>query len=127
MALTEKKSNEVILNNDRNNLQSPNEMIVETARINVKESNIFPYNKYEVKIWSDDHIPPHFHIKSYGWNISYIIETGKQLEILEKGEKKSVYKYISNYVNKWLDSKCALIPQITNRENAMAQWIQLHN
>lgn len=30
MALTEKKSNEVILNNDRNNLQSPNEMIVET-------------------------------------------------------------------------------------------------
>lgn len=92
----------------------------------MKESNIFPYNKYEVKIWSNDYTPPHFHIKSDGWNISYIIETGDQLEVLERGEKESVYKYISNYVNKWLDSKCALIPQITNRDNAMAQWIQLH-
>jgi len=50
MALTEKKSNEVILNNDRNNLQSPNEMIVETARINMKESNIFPYNEGRTQV-----------------------------------------------------------------------------
>lgn len=127
MGQTERNSNEVILNNDRKNLQSKKELIVEMARINMKESNIFPYNKFEVKIWSNDHIPPHFHIKSDGWNISYVIETGAQLEILEKGEKKSVYKYISNNVNKWLDRKCALIPQITNRENAMAQWIQLHS
>ena len=87
MKITEKNSNEVILNNDGKNLQSKKEMIVEMARINMKESNIFPYNKFEVKIWSDDHIPPHFHIKSDGWNISYVIETGKQLEILEEGEK----------------------------------------
>lgn len=127
MTIIEKGSNEVILNNDRKNLQLKKEMIVEMARINMKESNIFPFNKFEVKIWSNDHTPPHFHIKSDGWNISYVIETGEQLEILEKGEKKSVYKYISNNVNKWLNNKCALIPQITNRENAMAQWIQLHS
>ena len=118
--------NNVVLN-DEKNLQLNKSLIVEMARINMKENNIFPYNKYEIKIWSNDHTPPHFHIKSDGWNISYEIETGKEIEVIEEGEKKSVYKYITKNVNKWLDNKCALIPQISNRENATAQWIQLHS
>lgn len=118
--------NNVVLN-DEKNLQLNKSLIVEMARINMKENNIFPYNKYEIKIWSNDHTPPHFRIKSDGWNISYEIETGKEIEVIEEGEKKSVYKYITKNVNKWLDNKCALIPQISNRENATAQWIQLHS
>lgn len=40
------------------------EQLVEMVRINMKESgkgSIFPFNAWEVKIWSDDHEPPHFH------------------------------------------------------------------
>lgn len=102
------------------------DMVVEMARINMKENNIFPFREYKIKLWSNDHNPPHFHILCDGWNISYNIETGAEIEIISKGKKRSVYKYISNNINTWLDSKCALILQITNRQNAMAQWIQIH-
>ena len=33
-------------------------MIVEMARINKNENNgVFPFNSFEVKIWSNDHSP----------------------------------------------------------------------
>ena len=40
------------------------ETLVEMARINLKEvgSVPFPTNKFEIKIWSNDHNPPHFHL-----------------------------------------------------------------
>lgn len=100
--------------------------MVEIARINLRERNIFPYEEYEVRVWSDGLIPPHFHVKSGGWDVTFSIETGKELEVLESGEDPAVYHYISTHVNEWLDGRCALIPKITNRENAMGQWVQLH-
>lgn len=37
--------------------------INEISRINAKEFyGYFPYNKFDIKIWSNDHNPPHFHI-----------------------------------------------------------------
>lgn len=38
--------------------------LVEIARLNVNEiGNVpFPSNKFNIKIWSNDHNPPHFHI-----------------------------------------------------------------
>ncbi|MBQ9173781.1 MAG: DUF4160 domain-containing protein [Bacteroidales bacterium] len=105
------------------------EPLVEMARINMKESgkgSFFPFNAWEVKIWSDDHEPPHFHIKRNGWNVSFAIETGEQIEISSQGTEKNVYDYMITNVSKWLDSPCAILPQITNRQNAMAQWLQLH-
>jgi len=107
-------------------LHSNKSLFEEVARINIKENEFFSFNEYEIKIQSHDHNPPHLHIKSDGWNIAYEIETGKEIEIIERGEQRNVYEYITKNVVKWLDNKCALIPQITNRENAMAQWIQLH-
>lgn len=104
-----------------------NALIEEVAKININENDIFPSDKFEIMICSNDHNPPHSHIKSAGWNISFEIDTGKEIEVIEHGEQINVYKYISDNVNKWLDNRCALIPKITNRENAMAQWIQLHD
>ena len=105
------------------------EPLVEMARINMKESgkgSIFPFNAWEVKIWSDDHEPPHFHIKRNKWNVSFNIETGEIMEILSQGTEKNVYDYMIANVSSWLDSPCAILPQITNRQNAMLQWVQLH-
>ena len=53
-----------------------NETLVEMARINLKEigSVPFPTNKFDIKIWSNDHNPPHFHVICEGWNISFTIE-----------------------------------------------------
>lgn len=104
------------------------EQLDEMARINVNEPQgaIFPYQDYDVHIWSNDHEPPHFHIKRNRWNVSFNIETGEQIEILSQGTEKNVYDYMITNVSKWLDSPSAILPQITNRQNAMTQWMQLH-
>ena len=104
-------------------------MLVEIARININENEetaIFPSNEWEIRIWSDDHNPPHFHIKRNGWNVSFVIENGNVLEVLSKGTEKNVWDYVCANVEKWLNSPCALLPHITNRENANLQWIQIH-
>ena len=58
--------------------------INEMARINKNENGkcIFPYDKFEVKMWSFDHNPPHFHVICEGWNISYKVEDGSLLNIV---------------------------------------------
>ena len=100
----------------------------EMARINKKETGkcIFPFNKWEVKIWSNDHNPPHFHIMCNGWNVSYCIEDGSLLEVLSKGKESGDYDYMQANVEKWLSTKCFAQPKLTNRENAILQWEQLY-
>ena len=105
------------------------EPLVEMARINTKESendSIFPYNSWEIQICSNDHEPPHLLIKRNGWIVSFLIETGEQIEILSQGTEKDVYDYMITNVSKWLDSPSAILPQISNRKNAMITWEQLH-
>ena len=111
------------------NYYEETEPLVEMARINVKETgknSIFPFNTWEVKIWSNDHEPPHFHIKCKKWNVSFNIETGELLEILSRGSESNILDYMLSSVKKWLDSPSAILPQITNRQNAFATWMQLH-
>lgn len=104
------------------------ETLVEMARINLKEidSVPFPTNKFEIKIWSNDHNPPHFHVISEGWNISFTIEDGRELEVKKIGRNSSIYNYIVKNVPIWLDMPCKIAPKISNRENASIQWQQLH-
>jgi serine/threonine protein phosphatase PrpC len=102
------------------------EPLVEMSRINTNESNIFPYNKFEVKIWSNDHEPPHFHVICDGWNLSFGIEDGELMKVDQEGVNQGIYKHIVKNAKKWLQSKCAILPMITNQQNAMAMWIQIH-
>lgn len=103
-------------------------LITEMARININENErcIFPYNSFEVKMWSNDHEPPHFHVISDGWNISFTIEDGRELEVKNIGRNSSTYNYIVKNIPIWLDMPCKIAPKISNRENAFIQWQQLH-
>lgn len=98
----------------------------EMSRINMRESNIYPFNKFEVIICSREHEPPHFHIKSEGWNISFLISDGNKYKVHNKGEKKSVGDYIINNAELWLNSRNAILEAVTNREYAAAIWESLH-
>lgn len=102
--------------------------LVEMARINLKNygNTPFPSNKFEIKMWSNDHNPPHFHVLYDGWNISFNINNGKELNVEEIGRHSSDYNYIVKNVPIWLDMECAIQPKITNRENAIIQWEQIH-
>lgn len=103
-------------------------LITEMARININENErcIFPYNSFEVKMWSNDHEPPHFHVICDGWNISFTIEDGRELEVKNIGRNSSTYNYIVKNIPIWLDMPCKIAPKISNRENAFIQWQQLH-
>lgn len=105
------------------------EPLVEMARINKKESgnSIFPFESWEVKIWSNDRIPPHFHILKDGWNVSFKIEDGSVLQIEGQGKKKDIYNYMVANTADWLNQPCAALPKISNKENAILQWEQLHD
>ena len=101
----------------------------EMARINKRETGkcIFPYNSWELKIWSNDRNPPHFHIIKDGWNVSFDIENGTVVNIESRGTENGVYDYMIANVTRWLKSQCSALPKITNQENAMLQWGQIHD
>lgn len=100
----------------------------EMARINVDEFyGYFPTNKFDIKIWSNDHNPPHFHvITDDGWDIIIDIKTGSIIKTKHTGTDSKLYKYIQKYINIWLDEKSILYNNITNRENAINIWKSLH-
>ncbi len=112
---------------DQPSQSNEKQQLLEMARINKNETNIFPYNKWEVRIWSNDHNPPHFHVVCDGWNISFCIEDGSLLNIDSQGSKESVKKYMLVNVKTWLEEKCVVQPKLTNKENAILQWEQLHD
>lgn len=99
------------------------------AIINKREqgNSIFPYNSFNVHIWSNDHNPPHFHVESEGWNIAFTIDDGKFLALKGQGKDMKVYNYIVKNVRNWLLQPCAIASKYTNQENALIIWEQLHD
>ena len=110
-------------------IQQQSSLIVEMARINKNETGkcIFPYNSWELKIWSNDHNPPHFHIINDGWDVLFRIDNGEEIEIKSRGRNSKIYDYMISNVHKWLDSTCFTQTKLTNRENAISIWTQLHD
>lgn len=128
ISVTEEDLDKVVKEATQKVLQEE-KLITEVARININENGgcIFPYNSFEVKMWSNDHEPPHFHVISDGWDISFFVENGEIDKVESRGKNVQVYNYICANVKKWLSSKCAIIPSITNQVNALAVWAQIHN
>lgn len=99
------------------------ESLNEMARINTKEFNgFFPFNKFDVRIWSNDHNPPHFHVIGEDWDIIVSIENGEILKIKKIGKDSKFYTYVESFAKDWLESPCAINPKLTNYESAMLQW-----
>lgn len=124
-----KKIVEDILREKKDYIILNDEPIIEMARINAKEFyGYFPYNKFDIRIWSNDHNPPHFHVISNGWNIVVDIITGDIIKIEQDNKKDSqTYSYVEKYIKEWLDMPCAKNKLISNRENAIDIWEENHN
>lgn len=103
--------------------------INEMAKINIKEigaTAIFPYNKFDIRIWSNDHAPAHFHIIADDWDISFSINSGEIHKVNRIGNDKQTYSYIVKNVKRWLDTESAIAKPLTNKQNALIAWEQLH-
>ena len=124
----ERENGCLALNHDETPSHIHTEPLCEIARINVCESGngLFPYNKWELKVYSNDHTPPHFHVIADGWDVSFLIENGELYRINKKGKNKQIYKYMLANIGEWLSAKCAVLPIATNQQNANAVWKQIH-
>lgn len=104
---------------NKNYKDSLNEM----ARINTKEFyGYFPFNKFRLVVWSNDHNPPHFHVIAENWDIVVNIEDGTIIKVKQEGNNSKVYSHVEKYVNEWLNSPSAIESEHTNREIAMLAW-----
>ena len=102
----------------------------EMAKLNLHDTGAvpFPYNKFDIRIWSNDHNPPHFHVidKESGWELTINIETGQLLSTKCVGNSSNIYRYILKNIPIWLKMKSLENKRITNQENAMIIWSQNH-
>lgn len=105
-------------------------LLVEMARINVKQANgSMPTNKYDVRIWSNDQQPPHFHVtapdrKNPEYEVIYEIETGNLIRIIFSKNPRVNFESLTKLVKQWLSEKSAHMPDKTNREMARIAWEQ---
>lgn len=103
--------------------------IVEMSKLNIKQTGAvpFPSNKFDIRIWSDDHNPPHFHVKSEGWDISFLIENGEEYRINKHTNDSKIYSYIKDNIKKWLQMPNKLYGGITNQHLAYNTWLSYHD
>lgn len=102
--------------------------IIEMARLNKKEIGDvpFPFNKFDIRIWSNDHNPPHFHVVSEGWDISFLINNGEEYRVNKRTTDSKPYSYIKKNVKPWLSMKSSVNNKLTNKEVAELIWGSEH-
>ena len=92
-----------------NDLMHP---VVEMAQINTEDSSQskFPWSKYKLCIYGNDHGPAHFHIisKQDRWDIRVHAITGELVSVKRYGNrgKKDQFTDIIKLAKAWLDDSC---------------------
>ena len=98
-------------------------VINEMVCINNREFNgLFPATKFTLRIWSDDHETPHFHVIAEDWDILVAISNGDILYVKRIGKNSRIYTYVQDHIKDWLESRCASQPSMTNRRHAKIIW-----
>lgn len=102
-------------------------MLLEMARLNVgNDSNSpFPSNIYDLRMWSNDHEPIHFHVTNNqeGWEVTCSID-GDVLSI-KKQTKSLNIKNVEKLCKAWLDETNKY--GINNKQNAKSIWDSIHS
>ena len=101
---------------------------LDIARLNKRdgEGDIFPYDKWQLTMRSDDAEPPHFHIIREDWDVIFSIESGKLIKGLTAGADQSHLNYMIHNASRWLNSPSRFYPHISKRQAATLMWDQLH-
>ena len=102
---------------------------LDIARLNKRdgEGDIFPYDKWQLIMRSDDSEPPHFHIIRDGWDVIFSIESGKLIRVIAIGDNSKVLDYMIANAYQWLECENKFYAALSNREAAKLMWFQLHD
>lgn len=79
-------------------------MLNERGLRNLNEEQVDRLNKLAIKIWPDEHPPPHFHVQYAGEDASFSIADGKRLPDI-----KGLEKFDHNIKRWWKSNICKLI------------------
>ncbi len=104
--------------------------IVDMARLNLGETQVLPYNAYDLVIWSNDHNPPHFHVlsKQEGFNLRYDFDGNfLSVELYGKRTKSDNFSDITKMVNDWLESKPVRTERYENNKELAKDIWNLNN
>lgn len=104
------------------------QMGTEVAIVNKGETEegMFPSEGWEVKVWSDDEGLPRVYVVRRGWNVSFRIDNGDMLEILNTGTDEADLARMKENMTRWLDARNITLPKLSNREAAMCVWEAMH-
>ena len=102
---------------------------LDIARLNKRdgEGDIFPYDKWQLTMRSDDAEPQHFHIISRGWNAIFSVESGELIRVITEGDNREVLDYMIANAHQWLECKNKFYTALSNSEAAKLMWSQLHD
>jgi hypothetical protein len=105
-------------------------VLLEYGRINANENDgIFNFNAFDISVSSNDHNPPHFHVRTDdGINLKFRIDNGAFLKDVKPNlGKDSDKKYIIENIPSWLDGKNSKLKGYTHREYAIYLWRACHD
>lgn len=99
------------------------------SHINIQEGSdsVFPREMFDVYVRGGDKGSPRFHVAGDGWDVAFFIANGKVHNICKRGSDMGILNKMRADVVKWLNLPCKLQPAITNGQNALLQWKQLHD
>ena len=102
---------------------------LDIARLNKRdgEGDIFPYDKWQLIMRSDDSEPPNFHIISEGWDAIFSVESGELIRAITEGDNREVLDYMIANAHQWLECENKFYTALSNREAAKLMWLQLHD
>lgn len=104
--------------------------IMEMSQINTedKSDSPFPWNKYKLYVYADDHNPAHFHIQSRqeGFDIRIDIENASLISVKKYGKRKRTDNFndIVKLAKEWLSNKSSDtgFKDKTNKEMTIYNW-----
>lgn len=99
------------------------------SHINIQEGSdsVFPREMFDVYVRGGDKGSPRFHVAGGGWDVAFFIKNGEVHNICKRGADMGVLNKMREDAIKWLNQPCILLPAMTNGQNALLQWKQLHD
>lgn len=98
------------------------------SHINIQDGadSVFSQDKFDVYVRYIDKGAPRFHVSKDGWDVTFFISNGTVHNICNRGANMRVLNEMRVNAVKWLNHPCTIQPSMTNGQNALLKWKEVH-
>ena len=125
MKITENRLLELINRAMSQILHEQTGLILEYEQVNTNDddTSYLPNDRFKVIVPTNDHMPPHFHVKTKdGWHISFKISNGALYREIGRGKNPKTLKYLTKSIPLWLQAQCQSDTSMTNKAFVAQIW-----